>query len=177
MCNPTMILTGLNVAQGAYGYETERRLAEATNEHQTRLRARNIELANRGAIRQYEDVLRRQQEEAAAAQASVADIMAATQAAMATARVEAAESGVAGQSVAALGRDFALQRGIALDRVDFNLEAVEQQTQSQLTAIRDNQEAQQLGLIAQPVPMPSLLGASLGIVGPTIRDTYLANKL
>lgn len=176
MCGFIEAAAVLSLASGAAGFIQQDQLANATRSHQGAMQERNMVLAKQSAIRQYEDLFRRQREEEFSSDTQTTDLARQTQAALSTARTEAAEGGVAGASVAALGQAYRFQQGQQTARINSNQKFVDSQLSSQLLAITQNRYAQELGLAQQPVASPSLLGAALN-TGADLSSLFFQSSL
>lgn len=177
MCEPTTLFfvqAGLSAASAFQQHQTQKALAGAQKAHGEAQFAVAKDLATRSALRSYEGIRGRQQEEREAASADISRI--ARQAAVATGQVRqsAADAGVAGNSLSALLLDFQMQETDYAFRVDRNLQARDRQADREGAGVRDQTHARIISAVPAPVAEPSFLGFLLGAGAGTL-DAFTSN--
>ena len=152
----TVISTGVSVAQ-------QQANANAQEKYQKQRFEATKEAAASNAIRQYNSLqMRQQQETAAAAQAIDQSSMRAAQAA-GTARVTAGETGTGGASMSALLNEYRRQELGFAETTIRNQTWQNAQIQLNMEGIRANQQAQIASAAPKPVEQPDYIGAALRI--------------
>lgn len=139
---------------------------------QKRLFNANRKVANASAINQYQAILDRQRQEAAAAAQGIQKAASGARKTIASARVAAGEAGVAGLSVDALVGDFERTESEYQRSVIRNKAFVDTQLTSQLEAVRLGQQGQILSALPGGVPQPNYLQGVVNAYGKYLAVDY-----